>query len=224
MRSGTCAEPRRELAAIRAAGRRRLVEVELAAVEAGEVGHAATERVEADQVCIERADARGERVHLALHLAADRLEVEALALDVARHGGAVERARDEATQLHARHEHQRRQRAAALAAAMIIVFGCFRSNWSTRPVRPDTICRFIAALTLFAAVKHARGRAPEGRSCVTHRSQRVSEGRQLPNGRPTVRVGRPEVDPSGWKLADYDGIDVRLANKQPFLKVIIDNV
>ncbi len=61
---------------------RRLVEIEFAAIETGEVGEAAAERIEADQLRVQRADARGDRVDLAVELPAGGLQVGLLL----RHG------------------------------------------------------------------------------------------------------------------------------------------
>jgi len=90
-----------------------LVEVELASIEAGEVGDAAADRIEADQVGIERADARGECIDAALHLVAHRLEIVTLLVDLARDGGTIERTGDDAPDLQAGGEqHARHQQAA----------------------------------------------------------------------------------------------------------------
>ena len=185
-----CGRTALEFLAVGTASRRWLVEVELAAVEAREVGDAAADRIEADQVGIERADARGERIDAALHLVAHRLEIVTLLVDLARDGGTIERPGDEATDLQARTRTARPPPAGRLAAAIMIVFGCVRSNWSTRPVRPDTMCRFIAALTLFAAVKHDAGASAED-CAASHINPNGPRRRQLRIWLPTVRSWHP---------------------------------
>ena len=92
----------------RAAERRRLVEIELATIEVGQVGDATAERVEADQVGVQRADTSRQRIDLALHFATNRIQVEALLVEIAVHRGAVERPGDETAELQACSEHETR--------------------------------------------------------------------------------------------------------------------
>ncbi len=66
-----------------------MLEIELAAIEAREVGQPAAQRIEADQLRIQRADARRERVDLAVDLAAGRLQVGLLLGDRARIGALL---------------------------------------------------------------------------------------------------------------------------------------
>jgi hypothetical protein len=59
----------------------RLVEIKLAAVEARQFGKPATERIKTDQVRVERPDALGERVHLAIQLTTRPVDLPLLSLE-----------------------------------------------------------------------------------------------------------------------------------------------
>jgi len=74
-------------------GGRRLVEVELAAIEAGEAREAAAERIEADEFGVERAHTRGDRIDLSIELAARRQDVRPLLLEDLRDIEARQRPR-----------------------------------------------------------------------------------------------------------------------------------
>jgi hypothetical protein len=65
------------------------------------------------------------------------------------------------------------------------------------------ICKFIAALTLFAAVKNARRIRFYMRRCVAHASVRILQATAQTSWRSAAGCGR-EVDPCGTESANYE--------------------
>ena len=176
----------------------------------GQVGDAAAERVEADQVGI-HACRCATRAHRPCPAAArGRPAGPCAARRSPARAAALQRPGHEAAELHAggkdrgRHQQRRRRRRRTASAEPS---GRPGGRW---PARPETICRFIAAHNLLAAVENGRGLPASGQRCVTVQAELGWE-QTSPAGSPHVSVGAREVDPPSRKSADYDRTGLRLA-------------
>ena len=76
------------------------IEIELAPVEVGEIGDAAAQCIEPYQVRVQRTDALGDRIHLALHLLARGIDRHALLLQLTRQLLTLQGSGDESPELY----------------------------------------------------------------------------------------------------------------------------
>ena len=143
------------------------------AAEVGLSPNATADRVQTDQVGVERAYTGSERIALALHLAAHAAEVETLAFDLARHGGTIDRAGDDAAELHAGDKDEAAREEHAQGGGQQY----FRLPEVELADTPGTARH---NLQIHSGADPLRGRRactqapPEGRSCVTHLFRRIS--------------------------------------------------
>jgi hypothetical protein len=141
VKSGTCAEPP-GTPRLGSAGRRRLVEIELATIQSGQVRQAMVKRVEDDPICAFSSSTRGEVIDLAVDLAARGLDFFAPLLASAWRklcGPAPSR---RAGSDRAANQAGAWPQPAARAAKASSVRGWLRSIWRARPVRPENDPRY----------------------------------------------------------------------------------
>ena len=166
-------------AAVRGPGRRSLVEIEFAAVEAAEVREAPSEGIEPDQLRIQRADTSGDGIDLAIDLAARRLDVRLLLRERANTPAARRCRPTGSVRASARRQRSRPSAATRSRGGTASVRDSETSICPPRPVRPETIWKFIARAPLRPAGNALTALHGAKRLCrehVTERPQTMAQG------------------------------------------------